>query len=123
MVCLFCWYCSILLSLWLTSGFITAAVHVLDVFAVGVGLEDVLGLLLLLLLHVVHAGGRTLHPLCTLVVRSMKTIMKLKFRLMTMTMMTYRFDPAYDDEGDDDNNDNDNDDDEDGDDDDGEVPV
>ena len=49
--------------------------------------------------------------------------MKLKFRLMTMTMMTYRFDPAYDDEGDDDNNDNDNDDDEDGDDDDGEVPV
>merc|ERR1719237_1298632 len=65
MVCLFCWYCSILLSLWLTSGFITAAVHVLDVFAVGVGLQDVLGLLFLLL-HVVHAGGRTLHPLCTL---------------------------------------------------------
>ena len=118
MVCLFCWYCSILLSLWLTSGFITAAVHVLDVFAVGVGLEDVLGLLLILLLHVVHAGGRTLHPLCTLVVGRMKTIMQLKVPLMTMTMMTYRFAPAFDDEDDDDDGDGDY-----KDDDDGGVPV
>ena len=72
----------------LASWLITAAVHVLNVFALSfVSFEDVFWLLLLLF-NLVHTDGRSFHSLGTLQVRVVRSTTVVKLRKMVMVMLT-----------------------------------